>query len=66
MRELEEQLREVYEREEIMYRQRSRVDWLKAGNQNTQYFQNRASHRKRKNTIKALRRVSVSKPADLG
>lgn len=56
VRDIEEQLREVYEREEIMYRQRSRVDWLKAGDQNTQYFQNRASHRKRKNTVKALQR----------
>ncbi|XP_073359913.1 uncharacterized protein [Aegilops tauschii subsp. strangulata] len=56
VRDIEEQLREVYEREEIMYRRRSRVDWLKAGDQNTQYFQNRASHRKGKNTVKRLQR----------
>lgn len=54
VRDLEEQLREMFEREEILYRQRSRVDWLMAADQNTKYFQNRASHRKRKNTIKAL------------
>ncbi|XP_073355310.1 uncharacterized protein [Aegilops tauschii subsp. strangulata] len=35
VRELEEELREVYAREEIMYRQRSRVDWLRVGYQNT-------------------------------
>ena len=37
-----------------MYRQRSRVDWLFAGDQNTKYFQNRATHQKRKNTVRAL------------
>ncbi|XP_020190758.2 uncharacterized protein [Aegilops tauschii subsp. strangulata] len=55
VRDIESQLNEVYEREEIMQKQRSRVDWLKAGDRNTQYFQNRASHRKRKNTVKELR-----------
>lgn len=56
VRDIENQLHELYEQEEIMYRQRSRVDWLKAGDSNTNFFQNRASHRKRKNTVKALRR----------
>ena len=56
VREIEAQVREIYTREEIMYKQRSRVDWLSAGDQNTKYFQSRATHRKRKNTIKALRR----------
>lgn len=56
VRELEEQLKEICTREEIMYKQRSRVEWLTAGDQNTKYFQNRATHRKRKNTVKALRR----------
>ncbi|XP_073360408.1 uncharacterized protein [Aegilops tauschii subsp. strangulata] len=61
VRELEDQLRDLFEREEIMYKQRSRVGWLKEGDQNTKYFQNRASHRKRKNTVKALRRDDGSK-----
>lgn len=59
--ELEEQLRELYEREEIMTKQRSRVDWLQAGDQNTRYFQNRASHRKRKNTVRSLLREDGSR-----
>lgn len=61
VRHTEEQLREIYAREEVMYRQRSRVDWLRAGDKNTQYFQQRASHRKRKNTVKALRRGDGTK-----
>ena len=61
VRDLEGQLHELYEREEIMYKQRSRVGWLQEGDQNTRYFQNRASHRKRKNTVRALRREDGSR-----
>jgi hypothetical protein len=55
VRAIERELHEHFEREEIMFRQRSRVNWLHAGDRNTRYFQNRASHRRRKNTIKDLR-----------
>ncbi|XP_073359858.1 uncharacterized protein [Aegilops tauschii subsp. strangulata] len=64
IKDLEDQLRDLYEREEIYYKQRSRVDWLQYGDQNTQYFQNRASHRKRKNTIKGLCRDDGTKCTD--
>jgi hypothetical protein len=60
VRELEAKLHAVYEKEEIMYMQRSRQDWLKAEDKNTRYFQNSASHRRRKNMIKGLRKADGS------
>jgi hypothetical protein len=60
IRDIEQQLHDVYEKEEVMYRQRSRQEWLKAGDRNTKFFQNRASHRKRKNTVLGLIREDGS------
>jgi hypothetical protein len=59
-REIESKLHNVLEKEEIMYRQRSRQEWLKAGDRNTKYFHNRASHRRSKNTVHALRKEDGS------
>ncbi|XP_073359649.1 uncharacterized protein [Aegilops tauschii subsp. strangulata] len=53
---IEDQLCELFEREEVMERQRSRVDWLKAGDRNTEFFQARATARRRTNKIHSLLR----------
>ena len=51
-----DRLIELYLREEILWRQRTRVQWLLEGDRNTDFFHMRASMRRRKNLIKALQR----------
>jgi hypothetical protein len=45
---------ELNHREETMWRQRSRIQWLAEGDSNTKFFHQRASHRRNKNRISAL------------
>ncbi|KAJ1296597.1 hypothetical protein BS78_01G314000 [Paspalum vaginatum] len=61
-RDIERRLCELFEREEMMARQRSRVDWLKAGDRNTSFFHARATARRRANRINYLKRQDGSKP----
>lgn len=48
------ELNALYEKEEKMWQQRSKVQWLKNGDQNTKFFHGIATQRKRKNFIKGL------------
>ncbi|KAM0927732.1 hypothetical protein ACQ4PT_002684 [Festuca glaucescens] len=50
----EKELCELFEREEIMARQRSRVEWLQEGDRNMTFFHARASARRKTNRIKKL------------
>lgn len=53
----EELVHEIYEwllREEILWKQRARTDWIREGDNNTKYFHRHASARRSKNTVVAL------------
>jgi hypothetical protein len=62
---VERRLCELFEREEIMARQRSRVEWLKEGDRNTAFFHARASARRRTNRIRALVKEDGSRCEEL-
>jgi hypothetical protein len=51
---LEQHMIELSFREEIMWRQRARVQWLAEGDKNTKFFHQKASNRKKKNRITRL------------
>jgi hypothetical protein len=53
-RELSEEIEKLLEIEELHWAQRSRVNWLKYGDRNRNYFHNAASMRSKKNRIKKL------------
>ncbi|CAL1395984.1 unnamed protein product [Linum trigynum] len=53
-RTLESELAALDHDEELFWKQRSRANWLKGGDKNTNYFHWKASSRKKRNTLKKL------------
>jgi hypothetical protein len=54
-RAIKDQMDELLYQEEMMWLQRSRVSWLKEGDQNTKYFHQQSKWRAQKNKIKKLK-----------
>jgi hypothetical protein len=54
----ENELDNLLDREEIWWKQRSRVDWLQHGDNNTKYFHMKASQRRKRNKITELKDCS--------
>ena len=52
---LKRELHSLLAKEERLWRQRSRVEWLKAGDRNTRYFHCRATQRQRHNYVYQLK-----------
>ncbi|XP_024199901.1 uncharacterized protein LOC112203116 [Rosa chinensis] len=51
---LENKLSELLQREQLFWKQRAKVFWLSDGDMKTKFFHQRATNRRRKNTIKGL------------
>ena len=60
LRELKAEISALFDRESQIWSQRSRVQWLSNGDQNTRYFHSRATKKHRENLIVGIRDASQS------
>ncbi|KAL0008623.1 hypothetical protein SO802_010125 [Lithocarpus litseifolius] len=64
---IRKEINELLDCEEVMWQQRSKVQWMGLGDCNTKYFHSKASGRKKKNTItKLLDELGVWRESILG
>ena len=54
------QLKEAYDKEEIFWSQKSRVQWLNEGDRNTHFFHSSVKGRRKRNKIHRLQRDDSS------
>ncbi|GJZ76993.1 reverse transcriptase [Tanacetum coccineum] len=52
---LKEKIKELLTREEVMWKQRCRVQWLREGDKNTRFFHTRATSQNKRNSILRLK-----------
>ena len=57
--EVKKDINEVLAREEVMWKQRSRAEWLKCGDRNTKFFHVTASQSRKTNKIEGLESEGV-------
>jgi hypothetical protein len=53
---IEKEMDSLLEQEEIYWKQRSRIEWLREGDRNTNFFHRKSTWRKKKNTISKLKK----------
>ena len=54
MKQLEREINSLMYKEAQLWRQRSKIEWLRDGDRNTRFYHSKASQRRRRNYIKGL------------
>lgn len=55
MKEIEDELHNLFKKEETIWHQRSRTNWIKDGDKNTSFFHRTTTGRKKRNNISRIR-----------